>query len=234
MKKMITFYLKQISPILLIGLAIIWGLNLVGLTMNLMEGPDLLFRAIRGTTVMSVLLILITTWKITKLDTSKENLTLASLSGFSEMKKFFGKLFAAYLAAITVILVQSVFIWYYGFETGRMEVGDALSFASGTLMMFLFIAMFVCYFVIPVGWLKDHVKASYAQKAAVILLMFGILIVNLLAEYYLHIYNSAGIISILPSGHFEISLLSIIWNAILCSIIAGSYIYMKSKKMDTI
>lgn len=234
MKKMITFYLKQISPILLIGLAIILGLNLVGLTMNLLEGPDLLFRAIRGTTVMSLLLVLITTWKITKLDTSKENLTLASLSGFSETKKFFGKLFAAYISAITVILVQSAFIWYYGFETGRMEAGDALSFVSGTLMMFLFITMFVCYFVIPVGWLKDHVKASYAQKAAVILLLFGILIVNLLAEYYLHIYNSGGIISILPSGHFEISLLSIIWNATLCSIIAGSYIYMKSKKMDTI
>ncbi|MBF2462154.1 ABC transporter permease [Listeria welshimeri] len=234
MKKMITFYLKQISPILLIGLAIILGLNLVGLTMNLLEGPDLLFRAIRGTTVMSLLLVLITTWKITKLDTSKENLTLASLSGFSETKKFFGKLFAAYISAITVILVQSAFIWYYGFETGRMEAGDALSFVSGTLMMFLFIAMFVCYFVIPVGWLKDHVKANYAQKAAVILLLFGILIVNLLAEYYLHIYNSGGIISILPSGHFEISLLSIFWNATLCSIIAGSYIYMKSKKMDTI
>lgn len=59
-------------------------------------------------------------------------------------------------------------------------------------------------------------------------------IVNLLAEYYLHIYNSAGIISILPNGHFDISLLSIIWNVGLCSVIAGSYIYMKSKKMDTI
>ncbi|EAE4625873.1 ABC transporter permease, partial [Listeria monocytogenes] len=29
-------------------------------------------------------------------------------------------------------------------------------------------------------------------------------------------------------------LLSIIWNVGLCSVIAGSYIYMKSKKMDTI
>lgn len=143
MTKMITFYLKQISPILLIGLAIILGLNFLGFTMNLLEGTDLLFRAIRGTTVMSLILVLITTWKITKLDTSKENVTLASLSGFSETKKFFGKLFAAYLSAITVILLQSAFIWYYGFETGRMEAGDALSFVSGTLMMFLFIAMFV-------------------------------------------------------------------------------------------
>ncbi|EAG7377800.1 ABC transporter permease, partial [Listeria monocytogenes] len=115
MTKMITFYLKQISPILLIGLAIILGLNFLGFTMNLLEGTDLLFRAIRGTTVISLILVLITTWKITKLDTSKENVTLASLSGFSETKKFFGKLFAAYLSAITVILLQSAFIWYYGF-----------------------------------------------------------------------------------------------------------------------
>ncbi|EAE5251084.1 ABC transporter permease, partial [Listeria monocytogenes] len=48
MTKMITFYLKQISPILLIGLAIILGLNFLGFTMNLLEGTDLLFRAIRG------------------------------------------------------------------------------------------------------------------------------------------------------------------------------------------
>lgn len=116
MTKMITFYLKQISPILLIGLAIILGLNFLGFTMNLLEGTDLLFRAIRGTTVISLILVLITTWKITKLDTSKENVTLASLSRFSETKKFFGKLFAAYLSAITVILLQSAFIWYYGFE----------------------------------------------------------------------------------------------------------------------
>lgn len=102
MTKMITFYLKQISPILLIGLAIILGLNFLGFTMNLLEGTDLLFRAIRGTTVISLILVLITTWKITKLDTSKENVTLASLSRFSETKKFFGKLFAAYLSAITV------------------------------------------------------------------------------------------------------------------------------------
>lgn len=234
MNKLIHFYLKQISPVLLIGLAIILGLNLVGVTMNLLEGSNLLFRAIRGTTAMSILLVLITTWKITKLDTSKENLTLVSLSGFSETKKFFGKLFAAYISALSVILLQSAFIWIYGFETGRMEAGDALSFISGTLMMFLFISMFVCYFVIPVGWLKDHVKASYVQKAGVILLLFAILIVNLLAEYYMHIYNSTGIISILPNGHFEISLLSIVWNAGLCSVIAGSYIYMKSKKTDTI
>lgn len=126
MTKMITFYLKQISPILLIGLAIILGLNFLGFTMNLLEGTDLLFRAIRGTTVISLILVLITTWKITKLDTSKENVTLASLSRFSETKKFFGKLFAAYLSAITVILLQSAFIWYYGFETGRIEAGDAL------------------------------------------------------------------------------------------------------------
>ncbi|HHP9910270.1 TPA: ABC transporter permease, partial [Listeria monocytogenes] len=88
MTKMITFYLKQISPILLIGLAIILGLNFLGFTMNLLEGTDLLFRAIRGTTVISLILVLITTWKITKLDTSKENVTLASLSRFSETKKF--------------------------------------------------------------------------------------------------------------------------------------------------
>ncbi|PZG40544.1 ABC transporter permease [Listeria ivanovii] len=234
MKKMITFYLKQISPVLVIGLAIILGLNLVGLTMNLLEGPDLLFRAIRGTTVMSLLLVLISTWKITKLDTSKENLTLVSLSKYSEVTKFFGKLFAAYLAAIAVILTQSAFIWYYGFETERIAAGDALSFVAGTGMMFLFISMFVCYFVIPLSWLKDHVKTSYVQKAGVIFLLFAILIVNLLAEYYLHIYNSGGIISILPNGNFEISLLSIIWNLSLCSIIAGSYIYSKSKKIDTI
>ncbi|PZF91357.1 ABC transporter permease [Listeria ivanovii] len=234
MKKMITFYLKQISPVLVIGLAIILGLNLVGLTMNLLEGPDLLFRAIRGTTVMSLLLVLISTWKITKLDTSKENLTLVSISKYSEVTKFFGKLFAAYLAAIAVILTQSAFIWYYGFETERIAAGDALSFVAGTGMMFLFISMFVCYFVIPLSWLKDHVKTSYVQKAGVIFLLFAILIVNLLAEYYLHIYNSGGIISILPNGNFEISLLSIIWNLSLCSIIAGSYIYSKSKKIDTI
>ncbi|AHI55260.1 ABC transporter permease [Listeria ivanovii] len=234
MKKMITFYLKQISPVLVIGLAIILGLNLVGLTMNLLEGPDLLFRAIRGTTVMSLLLVLISTWKITKLDTSKENLTLVSLSKYSEVTKLFGKLFAAYLAAIAVILTQSAFIWYYGFETERIAAGDALSFVAGTGMMFLFISMFVCYFVIPLSWLKDHVKTSYVQKAGVIFLLFAILIVNLLAEYYLHIYNSGGIISILPNGNFEISLLSIIWNLSLCSIIAGSYIYSKSKKIDTI
>ncbi|WP_338677865.1 ABC transporter permease [Listeria ivanovii] len=234
MKKMITFYLKQISPVLVIGLAIILGLNLVGLTMNLLEGPDLLFRAIRGTTVMSLLLVLISTWKITKLDTSKENLTLVSLSKYSEFTKLFGKLFAAYLAAIAVILTQSAFIWYYGFETERIAAGDALSFVAGTGMMFLFISMFVCYFVIPLSWLKDHVKTSYVQKAGVIFLLFAILIVNLLAEYYLHIYNSGGIISILPNGNFEISLLSIIWNLSLCSIIAGSYIYSKSKKIDTI
>lgn len=234
MKKMITFYLKQISPILVIGLAIILGLNLVGVTMNLLEGSDLLFRAIRGTTVMSLLLVLITTWKITKLDTSKENLTLVSLSRHSETTKFFGKLFAAYLAAVVIILVQSAFIWYYGLEAGRMEAGDALAFVSGIGMMFLFISMFVCYFVIPVSWLKDHVKTSYVQKAGVIFLLFGILIFNLLAEYYLHIYNSAGVISILPNGHFEISLLSIVWNGALCAIIASSYLYYKTKKVDTI
>ncbi|WP_239253748.1 ABC transporter permease [Listeria ilorinensis] len=234
MKKVITFYAKQISPILVIGLAIILGLNLVGVTMNLLEGTDFLFRAIRGTTVMSLLLILITTWKITKLDTSKENLTLVSLSGYSEGTKFFGKLLAAYLTAITVIVVQSAFIWYYGLETGRIATGDMLSFVSGVGMMFLFIFMFVCYFVIPVSWLKDHVKTSYVQKAGVIILLFGILIFNLLAEYYLHIYNSQGVISILPNGRFEISLLSIIWNVTLCVIIAGSYIYHKTKKVDTI
>ncbi|AIS59158.1 hypothetical protein [Listeria ivanovii] len=234
MKKMITFYLKQISPILVIGLAIVLGLNLVGVTMNMLEGPDLLFRAIRGTTVMSLLLILITTWKITKLDSSKENITLVSLSRYAEVTKFFGKLFAAYIAAVTVIITQSAFIWYYGFTTDRIATGDVWSFIAGLGMMFLFIFMFVCYFVIPVSWLKDHVKASYVQKAGVIILLFGILIFNLLAEYYLHIYNSAGVISILPDGNFEISLLSIVWNMTLCAIIAGSYIYHKSKKSDTI
>lgn len=68
----------------------------------------------------------------------------------------------------------------------------------------------------------------------VILFFFVILIVNLLVEYYLYIYNGFGIIFILFNGYFDIFFLFIVWNVGLCLVIVGSYIYMKFKKMDII